>query len=142
MGKPTSGIRRGDSRNGFSNGLLEGLQRSRRFRPQQRFDFRPTCLARGQVRRIWRQREQASSRRRHCLCDASHLVGIEMIPDDHRPWAELRDQPRAEKGQQDVAIGDAFDGHGGHDPVKPPGPKPRDVTAPLDGLRGVGAGED
>ena len=139
MGKPTSGIRCCDGRNGFSNGLLEGLQRSRRLRPQQRFDCRPTCLDRGQVWRIGRKIEQASSRRRNCLCDAGHFVDFEIIHDDHLPWAELRDQHLAEKGQKDVAIGEAFDGHGGHDPVKPQGTKHRDVPAPIDGLRRMGA---
>jgi hypothetical protein len=62
-----------------------------------------------------------------------------MIPDHHRPWAALRDQPRVEQGQQDVASGDAGDGHRGHDPLPPHGATPRAVTAPLDRLRRGGA---
>jgi hypothetical protein len=61
-----------------------------------------------------------------------------MMHDDHLPWAELRDQYLVEKGQKDVVISEAFDGHRGHDPVQPQGAKHRDVTAPIDGLRRVG----
>jgi hypothetical protein len=44
-----------------------------------------------------------------------------------------------ENGQQDVASGDACDGHRGHDPLPPHGATPRAVTAPLDRLRRGGA---
>jgi hypothetical protein len=62
-----------------------------------------------------------------------------MIHDPHLPWAELRDSHLAEKGQKDVALGEAFDGHGGHHPVTPQGAKYRDVTALINGRRRVGA---
>jgi hypothetical protein len=62
-----------------------------------------------------------------------------MIPDDHLPWAEWRDQHLVETGQKDVAIGDAFDGHSGHHSLQPQGATQRDVTAPIARLRRVGA---
>jgi hypothetical protein len=139
MSEPTSGIRRCDGRDGCSHGRLEVLQRGRRLRPQQRFDFRPTCLDRGQVRCIGRKRAQASSRQCNRLCDASDCVGWEMSHDDHRPWAELRDQHLVEKGPKAVALGAAFDGHRGPHALPPQGAQPRAVPAPIDRLRRVGA---
>ena len=88
---------------------------------------------------IGRKIEQARARRRHRLCAASSCVGLEMIPDAHLPGAELRDQHLVEKGQTDGASGDACDGPSGHHSLPPQGAKPREVTAPMDRLRRVGA---
>jgi hypothetical protein len=43
-----------------------------------------------------------------------------------------------QKGQKDRAIGEAFDRHGGDQPLETQGPQHGDMAAPIDGLAGQG----
>ena len=53
-------------------------------------------------------------------------------------WAELRHEHLLQQGEKDLAIGEAFDRHGGDKTLQTQAPQHGDMAPPIDGLRRLG----
>jgi hypothetical protein len=53
-------------------------------------------------------------------------------------WAELWHEHLPHTGENDLAIGDAFDRHGGDKTLQTQAPQPGEMAPPIDGLRRLG----
>jgi hypothetical protein len=135
MGKPPVSLLTRDRRKRFGDSPLQGLQRSCGLRSQERLDLGPTFFDRRQVGRIRRQIEQPDASGGTGVRHARHLMGFEMIHEEELAWAELRHEHLPQKGQKDLAIGEAFDRHGGDKTLQTQAPQHGDMAPPIDGLR-------
>jgi hypothetical protein len=62
-------------------------------------------------------------------------MGFEIIHEEDLAWAELRHEHLPQKGEKDLAIGEAFDRHGGDKTLQTQAPQHGDMATPIDGLR-------
>jgi len=65
-------------------------------------------------------------------------MGFEVIHNEDLAWTKLRQQHLVQKGQKDLAIGEAFDRHGGDQPLETQGPEHGEMPAPIDWLASQG----
>jgi hypothetical protein len=138
MSKPPVSILARNRRECFSDGLLQGFQRSCCLRPQERLDLGPTFFDWRQVGRIRRQVEQADTSGGTGVRDARHFMGCEIVHDEDLAGPELRHKRFLQKSQKDLTIGEAFDRHGGDKPLGIQCPQHGDMAAPINGLGGQG----
>jgi hypothetical protein len=139
MGKPPVRILARDRRECFGDGLFQGLPRTCCLRPQERLDLGPTCFDRGQVGRIRRQIEPPDARGGTDVRNTRPLMGFEISHDEDLAWTELRDTHFSQKGEEDRAIGEAFDCHGGDKPLRTQSPQHGDMAPPIARLRRLGS---
>jgi hypothetical protein len=88
-----------------------------------------------QVGRIGQEREEPDARGDTGCGDTRHVLGCKVIQDQSLPEPPLRYEHLPGQGQKHLAIGNAFDRHGGDQPLETPGAQYGHMTAPLAGLR-------
>ena len=121
MGKPPVSILARDRRKRFGDSVLQGFPRSGCLRPQKRLDLGPTFFDRGQVGRIRREVEQSDTSSGTGVRDPRHFMGCEIVHDEDLAWPELRHKHLPQQSKKDLAIGEAFDRHGGDETLETQG---------------------
>ena len=129
--QPTLSLLAGDRRKRFRDGLPEARQRPCGLRSQDRLDCGPTCLERGEVRRVGGQGEESGAHGCNRLAYPCHLMGVEMIAPHHLPGPQLRHQHFLHKGQKGVSVHKAVDHHGRNYPYHAQRPNHRDMWPAL-----------
>src|SRR6266699_2956536 len=94
MSKPATSIRLSDEIQSGGNGLLEGFPCASSCQPQQRLQFGERLFNGRKIRRVGRQKQQATAASFNGLLDTRSQVDREMIQND--------DLPRAQAGGQDL----------------------------------------
>jgi hypothetical protein len=65
-------------------------------------------------------------------------MGFEIIQKEDLAWTELRQEHLPQKGEKDLAIGEACDCHGRDKPLQTQAPQHGEMAPPIDGLRRLG----
>jgi ABC-type amino acid transport system permease subunit len=131
MRKPALSILTGDRRKRFRDCLPEALQRPCRLRSQDRLDFGPAFLDRGEIRRVGGQVEESSPHGFNRLAYPCYLVGFEVIEHYHLPAMQLGHQHLLDKGQKGSSVHKAFYHHGRHHPYQAQRSDHRDMPPTL-----------
>ena len=88
MGKPPESILNGDQIQSGCNGLLELFPRTSSYPPQKGFQFGERLFNRREIRRVSRQKQEATPFGFDGLLHAASQVNREMIQDHDLPWLE------------------------------------------------------
>jgi hypothetical protein len=126
-----------DRREGLSDGLRQGLQRSCRLRAQARLDLGSTGRERGEGGRRRRQVEGPHASRGTGGGHTCDLMGVAVIQAASLAGMPVRKPSLSQQGQQDGASGAPRDRHGGDQAREAQGPAPRHLAAASDGLCGL-----